>query len=508
MNTADQAAQQLRERLHTISDMHIAIALLHWDQQTYMPKGGISTRAETIATLSNLAHRMSTDTDMHRMVDAVTDRFDPETDDGALARLARRNFDRATRLPAELVTDLARTTALAEPAWVEARSRGEWNTFAPHLFRIVELQKQVAESYGYTTHPYDALLDEYEPDATKAQLEIMFDELKHAIVPLVRDIAAKSDLPIDRARPLYNTFDEVKQETFGRDCITRFGYDWQHGRQDRTVHPFCISFTSQDVRITTRFDTNFLQPALFGTMHEAGHAMYEQGVNPGYVRTPLGSGVSMGVHESQSRLWENLIGRSRAFWTYFYPQLQQVFPEALGNTNLDAFYRAVNTVAPSLIRVEADEVTYNLHTLLRFELEVALLDGTLTIAELPDAWNAKSKEYLGISPTSDADGALQDIHWSGGMFAYFPTYTIGNVLAVQLFDAATKAHPTIMDEAARGEFTSLHTWLKNNIYQYGSKYKPQDLIERATGSRMNTAPYIRYLREKFGELYSLDRETT
>jgi len=497
------AAQELRERLNTITDMHIAIGLLHWDQQTYMPKGGIAMRAETIATLSNIAHRMSTDTDMLRMIDAVSDRFDTDTDDGALARLARRNFERATRLPAELVTDLARTTALAEPAWVEARSRGEWNTFAPHLFRIVELQKQVADSYGYTTHPYDALLDEYEPGATKAQLETMFDELKHAIVPLVRDITAKSDSATERARPLYNSFDEAKQEAFGRDVITRFGYDWNCGRQDLTVHPFCISFTSRDVRITTRFDKDFLQPALFSTMHEAGHAMYEQGINPTYARTPLGSGVSMGVHESQSRLWENLVGRSRAFWTYFYPRLQSVFPDAIGDVDFETFYRAVNTVAPSLIRVEADEVTYNLHTLLRFEIEVALLDGTLTIAELPEAWNAKMKEYLGVAPTSEADGALQDIHWSGGMFAYFPTYTIGNVLAVQLFDAAMTAHPTIMDEAARGEFTSLHSWLTSNIYQFGSKYEPQDLIERATGSRLNTAPYIRYLREKFGELYEL-----
>lgn len=503
MNIADNAAQNLRERLQTITDMNIAIGLLHWDQQTYMPKGGITMRAETIATLSNIAHRMSTDTDMRRLIESVADRFDTETDDGALARLARRNFERATRLPAELVTDLARTTALAEPAWVEARSKGEWNIFAPHLFRIVELQKQVAESYGYTTHPYDALLDEYEPGATKQQLEIMFDELKHAIVPLVRDIRAKSEPAAERARPLYNSFDEAKQEAFGREVITRFGYDWNYGRQDRTVHPFCISFTSRDVRITTRFDKDFLQPALFGTMHEAGHAMYEQGINPSYARTPLGSGVSMGVHESQSRLWENLVGRSREFWTYFYPRLQSVFPEAIGEVDFETFYRAVNTVAPSLIRVEADEVTYNLHTLLRFELEVALLDGTLTIAELPEAWNAKMKEYLGISPASDTEGALQDIHWSGGMFAYFPTYTIGNVLAVQLFDAAQSAHPTIMDEAARGEFTSLHSWLTSNIYSHGSKYEPQDLIERATGSKLNTAPYIRYLREKFGELYEL-----
>lgn len=503
MSTAEQAIQELTTRLNAIKDIHYAIGLLHWDQQTYMPKGSITTRAEQIATLSTLAHRMSTEDEMRRLIEATNERFDPETDNGALSRLARRNYERATKLLPELVADLARTTSLAEPAWVEARAQGEWSLFAPHLTRIVALQKQVAENFGYTTHPYDALLEEYEFGATKAQLEGMFLELKTGIVPLVRAIRASMDEPRKRSQPLHNFFDETKQESFGRDVITRFGYDWDRGRQDRAVHPFCISFSSGDVRITTRFDPNFLQPALFGTLHEAGHALYEQGINTAYARTPLGSGVSMGVHESQSRLWENLVGRSRAFWSFFYPQLQSLFPEALREVDLEKFYRAINTVEPSMIRVEADEVTYNLHTLLRFELEVDLLDGNLTVAEIPEAWNVKMEEYLGIRPKTDAEGALQDVHWSGGMFAYFPTYTVGNVLAVQLFNAATEAHPTIEDEIARGEFTSLHAWLKNNIYRFGSKYDPQDLIQRATGSRLNTAPYLNYLQTKFGALYEL-----
>lgn len=504
MSDSASALEQLTVRSRQIFDLQIATGLLHWDQQTYMPKNGITARAEALATLSNLLHRLSTDDEMRRLVEATADRFDPETDEGALVRVARRDFERRTKLPAALVSELARTTSLAEPAWVEARAKSDWSLFAPHLSRIIEMQQQVAEHFGYTTHPYDALLEEYEPGTTKAQLEIMFTDLKAAIVPLVQRIKATGDSAQERSRPLHQAFDEAKQEAFGREVITRFGYDWTRGRQDRAVHPFCIGFTSYDVRITTRFDPNFIQPALFGTLHEAGHALYEQGVSTAYTRTPLGSGVSMGIHESQSRLWENLVGRSRPFWQFFYPQLQSAFPKQLGAIDAETFHRAINTVEPSPIRVEADEVTYNLHTLLRFELEVALLDGNLPVADIPAAWNAKMKEYLGIHPLSDAAGALQDVHWSGGMFAYFPTYTIGNVLAVQLFNAACAAHGTIHEEMARGEFTSLHSWLSNNIYRFGGKYDPQDLVERATGKRLDTAPYINYLQAKFGELYGLD----
>ena len=501
---SDNAIQSLRERLQTIHDLNCATGLLHWDQQTYMPKGGIAARAEAVATLSTTAHRLGTDDEMRRFVEATSEGFDPETDDGALARIARRNFDRATRLPAELVADMARTTSLAEPAWVEARKTSDWSLFAPHLSRIIELQRQVADRFGYETHPYDALLQDYEYGATKRQLETMFDELKAGIVPLVRRIIESGDSAQERAHPLHQHFDESKQEAFGRQVITRFGFDWSRGRQDRSVHPFCISFTSTDVRITTRFEPDFIQPALFGTLHEAGHALYEQGIDPVYTRTPLGSGVSMGVHESQSRLWENLVGRSREFWEFFYPELQSLFPEQLGTVNLDTFHCAANTVEPSLIRVEADEVTYNLHTLVRFELEVALLDGTLTVADIPAAWNDKMHEYLGIRPASDAEGALQDVHWSGGMFAYFPTYTVGNVLAVQLYDAALAAHPEILEEMRRGQFDALRSWLKQNIYRHGSKYDPQDLVARATGASLDTAPYLRYLRDKFGALYNLN----
>ena len=292
------------------------------------------------------------------------------------------------------------------------------------------------------------------------------------------------------------------QEEFVRRVISEFGYDWKRGRLDRVVHPFCTSPGGpDDVRITTRFDPDWLSPALFATLHEAGHALYEQGIDPAYSRTPLSGGTSMGVHESQSRLWENLVGRSRTFWSFYSPGLRETFPEALGDADLESFYRAINEVKPSEIRVEADELTYNLHVLVRFEIEVALLEGELSVSELPAAWNARMEEYLGITPENDAAGVLQDVHWAAGLFGYFPTYTIGNVLSAQLFEEATRARPNILEEMGYGEFGTLQGWLQDNIYRHGSRYDPDELIERATGRSLQTAPYLRYLKDKFGELY-------
>ncbi|CAN5208605.1 carboxypeptidase M32 [soil metagenome] len=492
--------RQLKGRLAQISDVSSANGLLMWDKQTYMPKGGVAGRAEQTATLSRIAHEMLVDAETERLLNAL-DLPDPTSEDDALVRRARREYEKATRLPGELVAEISRATVLAEHAWAEARARSGWSLFAPHLEKILPLQREAAEHLGYEDHPYDALLDGYEPGAKKARLERMFEELKAGLVPLIRSISERDGE--DREAPLHGAFDEAAQERFGEEVITRFGYDWERGRQDRTVHPFCIGLTSGDVRITTRFDPRWLSPALFGTMHETGHALYEQGVNPAYARTPLGGGTSMGVHESQSRLWENLVGRSRPFWYHFYPGLQEVFPEALGGVEAEEFYRAINVVSPSEIRVEADEVTYNLHILLRFELEVALIEGSLPVSDLPSAWNAKMEEYLGVTPENDAEGALQDVHWSAGLFGYFPTYTIGNVLSVQLFDEAVSTYPAIPEQIAEGEFSSLLDWLRENIHRHGSRYYPDELIQHVTGRPLDTAPYLEYLKRKFGELYEL-----
>ncbi len=505
--TPEDALQQLKARLATVYDVHAAAGLMTWDQQTYMPQGGTPGRAEALATLSSLAHEHLVSDATKILLDDIGDAFNDDTVDAAFVRVCRRDYERATRLPVRLVADLARATALAEPAWVAARAASNWDMFAPHLERVLMLQQETAEHIGYATHPYDALLDAFEPGATKAELEKLFDELKTALVPLVARITNNVDEHGERPKAkkrnasLHGAFDEAKQEAFGREIAARFGYDFNRGRQDRAVHPFCISFNTGDVRITTRFDRTWISPALFGTLHEAGHAMYEQGVDTRFARTPIAGGCSMGVHESQSRLWENVVGRSQGFWSYYYPQLRSLFPEQFKHVELEEFYKAINTVERTAIRVEADEVTYNLHVLLRFELEVALFENRLKVADLPEAWNEKMRDYFGFTPAGDAEGALQDVHWSGGSFAYFPTYTIGNVLAVQLYDTAIIAHPSIPDEIKQGRFDTLHSWLKENVYQHGKRYDPAELVQRATGKPLDTAPYLNYLHTKFGELY-------
>jgi len=489
--------QLLRDRLATISDLNSAAALLHWDQETHMPQGGVPLRAEQLSTMSRLAHEMLVSEETGRLIGAAEPQ-DPE--EQALLRLARRDYDRATKLPARLVAELSRTRSLAQPVWARARAESDWKAFAPQLERILILVRETTDYLGYQDHPYDALLDLFEPGTKTSLVREMFDGLKAELVPMIQSLPSEED----RSRPLHGAFDEGRQGAFGREIITAFGYDWTRGRQDRVVHPFCITLGGpEDVRITTRFEKTWLSPALFATMHEAGHALYEQGVDPSYSRTPLAGGTSMGVHESQSRLWENLVGRSLDFWDHYYPLLQETFPEALGSVDLEIFYGAINEAKPSAIRVEADELTYNLHVLLRFELELEFLDGSLSVADLPEAWNAKMEEYLGLSPESAAKGVLQDVHWSAGLFGYFPTYSIGNVLSVQLFEAALGRHPEITGQIGDGEFGTLLGWLRENVHRHGSRYDPEDLIERATGRTLDPEPYLRYLRGKFGELYGL-----
>jgi carboxypeptidase Taq len=498
--TSEKPLLLLKERLATIRDVNAAEEALRWDQQTYMPVGGVAGRAEQLATLRRLAHEMLVSDETGRLLRNV-DEPSPGSEDSALLRLARREYERATRLPARLVAELARASALAQPAWERARASSDWPSFAPHLEKMVRLQRETAEHLGYEDHPYDALLDLYEPGARKARLQVMFEELKTELVPMIREIGALP--PEERSRPLYGAFDEAKQEEFGRGVISAFGYDWKRGRLDRSVHPFCVPLGGpDDVRITTRFDPGWLSPALFAILHEAGHGMYEQGVDPAYSRSLLSGGTSMGMHESQSLLWENLVGRSRAFWAFYYPTLQETFPEALGKIDLETFYLAVNEAKPSEIRVEADELTYNLHILLRFELEVTLLEGGLPISEVPAAWDAKMEEYLGVTPENHARGVLQDVHWAAGLVGYFPTYTIGTVLSAQFFEQATRSHPEMI---GRGEFGTLLGWLRENVHRHGRRYDPDELIERATGRPLDTTPYLRYLKSKFAELYGLAR---
>lgn len=494
------ALTELKERLAVINDLHEAVALLSWDQHTYLPPGATAARGQQLATLSKLSHQLLTDSAVGKLLTALESvPLAPDSDDAALVSVTRRLYDRASKLPSDFVEAFAKLHTQAQQRWAEARRHKDFAQFAPLLAEIVAMTRREADYLGYLDHPYDALLEGYEPGMRTAEVKRVFAELKGPIVALVQAIKAQSRLS---DAPLRQPFAEAKQEAFALEIAQAFGYDLSHGRLDRTVHPFAQSISKYDVRITTRYNPEYLVPALFGTLHETGHALYEQGVADEYYRSPLGEVQSLGLHESQSRLWENLVGRSLGFWQYAYPKLQTYFP-ALNAVPLAEFYAAINRVEPSFIRVEADEITYNLHIMVRFELELALIDGTLAVSDVPEAWNAKVTEYLGITPPDDALGCLQDIHWSMGGIGYFPTYTLGNVMSVQLFEAAKRAHPEIAADIAQGRFSTLLAWLRDNVHRHGAKYEPSELLVRATGSRLNAQPLVGYLEGKYRALYGL-----
>ncbi len=492
---------KLKKHLATTSDLEQIGALLNWDQNTYMPAGAATARGQQMATLGRLVHERRLEPSLTDYLDELDARsFDEDSDDAALLRVTRRDVAMARKIPSDFLEEFTRLQSEGQHVWAKARADADFSQFAPTLKKLVDYARRQADYLGYDDHPYDALHDLYERGSSVAKLRPMFARLREVSVPLVRDIVEKGR-DIDVA-PVQQSFDESKQEQFGVEAVSAFGYDFTRGRIDRTVHPFATDISQYDVRITTRYQPNFLNPALFGTMHEAGHAMYEQGSPDRFYRTPLAGGVSLGIHESQSRLWENLVGRSRAYWQHAYPRLQEVFPQ-LEATSLDDFYAAINKVEPSFIRVEADEITYNLHVMVRFELELAMLEGSLDVDDLPDAWNAKYEEYLGVTPPDDAIGCLQDIHWSFGALGYFPTYTLGNVISVQLFDAAKAAHPSLEDDIAAGNFTPLFTWLRENVHQHGKKYDPDVLLKKATGRDLDPQPYLDYLDRKFRSLYGI-----
>lgn len=496
------ALQALKARLADVHHLSMAGAVLDWDQQTYMPAGGVSARADQKATLSKLSHQFFTDDKTGTLLaqaEADLKGLPEDDNDAALLRMTRRDFDKATRLPEALVEEISRVTSHAQEEWAKARAANDYGAFAPWLERIVDLERRTAEALGYEERLYDALLDQYEPGMTSRRLDEIFGELKRQTVPLVQAIAENADA-VD-ASVLQRDYDEEKQRHFAESVLRDCGFDFSRGRQDRSVHPFCTHFSQNDVRLTTRYDRNFVSMALFGSLHEMGHGLYEQGVSPELEGTLLSNGASLALHESQSRLWENLVGRSRRFWKHYYPRFQEAFGSTVSDVPVEAFYRAMNKSGPSLIRVEADEVTYNLHIILRYEMENELLEGRLSVADAPDAWNAKMQELLGLTPPNNREGILQDVHWSIGIMGYFPTYSLGNVLSVQLFNKAVEDVPSILEEIERGQFSSLLHWLRENVHRHGRKYLPEELIRRATGSPLTVQPYADYLRSKFGELY-------
>jgi carboxypeptidase Taq len=423
-----------------------------------------------------------------------------DNDDAAMIRVTSRNYDKARRVPPEFVAKQAVITSKAFEAWVEAKGKSDFSIFQPHLEKVVDLVKEYIAFFPPAVHPYDTLLDDFEPGMKTAEVQEIFDGLRPKQVELIKAIASAKQVKDDF---LYKKYNEKKLIDFGVNVVTRFGYDWSRGRQDKAPHPFETNFSVNDVRITTRFEADNPTATLFSTMHEAGHAMYEQGVNPDYERTALANGTSLAVHESQSRMWENLVGRSLPFWEHFLPEFKKTFPSQTEGIGLKAFYKAINKVAPSLIRVNADEATYNLHIMLRLELEIAMVEGKVAMKDLPELWNTKMQEYLGITPPNDAKGVLQDIHWSGGAMGYFSTYALGNIVSAQLWEKINKEIRGLDDQIRMGDFSQLLAWLRTNIHQFGHKYDSQALIEKATGSKITPEPYVRYLTRKYKEIYSL-----
>jgi carboxypeptidase Taq len=498
----EEKLKQLKDKLAEIMNLNYTAALLGWDQQTYMPPGGAEARGNQLALLGKLIHERSTSPEMGKLLEGLkadSVDLDPDSDEARLVKVTTRTYEKAVRVPVRHVVDFAQATTLGQQAWVEARSKSDFSIFRPHLEKIVALRQEYASFFPNFIHPYDALLDDFEPNMRTVDVKAIFDGLRPRQVELIKAIAGKPQ--VDDSF-LHQPFDENKQWQFGKDVITRFGYDWQRGRQDKAAHPFTISFSINDVRITTRVSPDFLNPMLFGTMHECGHALYGMGVAPELEYTGLEGGASLAVHESQSRLWENLVGRSFPFWQHFYPRLQETFPQLAG-VPLDKFYKGINKVAPSFIRVEADEATYNLHIMLRLELEIAMIEGTVAIRDMPDIWNARMQEYLGVNPPDDAHGVLQDIHWSGGSIGYFSTYALGNLISAQLWEKINLDIPDLAEQVRLGEFEVLLGWLREKIHRHGAKFEPQELVQKVTGSRIDPAPYVRYLTRKYSEIYNL-----
>lgn len=483
-----------------VADLRRAAELIEWDERVCMPPGGAPVHGEMQATLRRLAHESFTRDEMGKAIDALARVSDPLSTEGRMAAVARHDFEKATRVPAAFVAEHAQVVSAAQHAWEQARAHDDFAAFAPHLSKVLDLKRRYVGFFPPAAHPYDVLLDDCEPGMKTSEVQALFAALRPRQVALIKAIAGRA--PVDD-RCLAGGYTEAGMLALAVEVAGGFGFDWSRGRQDKSVHPFATGIGADDVRITTRWVEDLPFGLLFGTMHETGHALYEQGVSRAYHRTPLEGGTSLGVHESQSRLWENVVGRSRPFWQHVYPRLQGHFPAQLSGVDLDTFYRAINRVQPSLIRVEADEATYNLHIMLRVELEIALIEGTASVAELPALWRSRMQEYLGVEPPTDALGVLQDVHWSAGLFGYFPTYTLGNVIASQLWDRFGVVNPERDAQVGRGEFGPLLSWLRTELHQHGRRLEAQDLVEQATGRRIDPEPYLQYLEGKYGELYSL-----
>jgi len=497
----------LKQRLGQLSDLGHAMSLAHWDQQTMMPPHGGEARAESLATLTRISHEMFVDDETGRLLDQAASEVngaDPDDDDPRLIALVRRQWEKARRVPPDLAAELARAASVGQEAWIVARERGDFKGFAPYLERNFELARRYVDCHtdsGEFECPYDALLDDYEPQLPTREVSDLFAALKAELVPI---IARLSDAdPVDE-RPLHASFALNGQRDLVSEVVALMGFDRSGWRIDDTVHPFATRIGGGDVRITTRWDEHFFPTGLYGAMHECGHGLYEAGLPRRLRRSPIGSTESLGMHESQSRLWENMVGRGRAFCTVLAPRIAALAGGELSDIDADTLYRAVNRVKPTFIRVEADEATYALHIILRFELEQELVDGTLAVRDLPEAWGARFQEYLGIPVTDDKEGVLQDVHWSAGLIGYFPTYALGNLIAGQLWERAHTDIGDLENQLATGELGPLREWLRQRVHRHGAKFTTAELLAREAGGPMSVTPFTTYLKAKLGDVYRMD----
>ncbi len=505
--TPPEAYSELKRRIREISVLYSTAGVLHWDQESYMPRKADDHRAEQLAQISRLTHEWFIDPKVGELLATVEQSDlakDPESEVAVNCREWRRLYDREVKLPTDFVEEFTRVTTKAVGVWADARRKSEFSLFEPHLEKIIDLCRKKADLIGYETEMYDALLDAFEPGAKTAEVEEAFKGLRTDLVELIakiKEAPKKPDIGILR-RP----YDIARQRVFAQILAAAIGYDFDAGRIDETVHPCCNDLGPHDTRVLTRYHANDLSEGITGTTHEVGHALYEMSrQTKEHWGTPMGETPSLAIHESQSRTWENIVGRSRQFWEYFYPQLQRIFYQDLHNVALDDFYGAMNWVAPSYIRVEADEATYNLHVMLRFELERAIITGELKVADIPGEWNSRFKGYLGIEVDKDSNGCLQDVHWSHGGFGYFPTYALGNLYAAQFWGKAQKDLPGITDDFAQGKFDRLLAWLRDNIHSQGFKYYSNDLCQRLTGQPLSHKPLLDYLYDKYAGIYGISR---
>jgi carboxypeptidase Taq len=496
--------QALKQRLNEVNDLNNAGAVLEWDQLTYMPSGGAAARGRQAATLGKIAQDLATDPAIGKLLDDLAPYeadLPYDSDEASLIRVARRDYERLVKVPSAFMAEFLSHSAESYEAWASARPGNDFKAVQPYLEKTLDLSRKLANYFPGYEHIADPLIDFSDSGVKASDLRAIFNELRQQLVPLVQKITAQ---PKADDSCLHQHFPEADQLAFSHAIAEELGYDFKRGRLDLTHHPFTTSFSIGDVRVTTRVREDFLGEALFSTIHEVGHALYEQGIHTDLEGTPLGNGASSGVHESQSRLWENVVGRSQEAWTYFYPKLQAAFPDSLGDVSQETFHRAINTVERSLIRTDADEVTYNLHIMLRFELELDLLEGNLAVSDLPNVWQDRFERDLGIRPPDDRDGVLQDVHWYAGTIGgAFQGYSLGNILSAQFYNAALQANPEIPQELSQGRFVGLLSWLQANIYQPGRKFTASELVERVTGGPISIEPYIQYLQTKYGKLYTI-----